>query len=45
LQEKLKRIENGLREAMDEDEFSEKFEEYIMNRIKGKPDYIDDDAI
>lgn len=46
LMEKYRRIEHGVFEALKETEFSsEKNEEYFMNRIRGKPAYISDDAI
>lgn len=46
LMEKYSKIERGVSEALKETEFSqEKNEEYFMNRIRGKPMFIDDDAI
>ena len=45
LKEKLKRLETGLKEALDEQEFSAMMEPYLMNRVRGKPLYEDDDSI
>ena len=45
LKEKLNRLEAGIKEALDEEEFSQFLEGYLMNRVRGKPEYIDDDAI
>jgi len=45
LKDKMQRIENNLKESMDEDEFSQFKEEYLMNRVRGKPDFIDDESI
>lgn len=33
------------REGLDEVEYSKSVEEYIMNRVKGKPKWYDDDSI
>lgn len=33
------------RDALEEVEFSKNIEEYVMNRVKGKPEYVDDDSI
>ena len=45
LREKLMRIEQKLQEVLDESEFSRFKEEYIMNRVAGKPVYEDDQSI
>ena len=45
LKEKLKRLETGLKEALDEQVFSAMMEPYLMNRVRGKPLYEDDDSI
>jgi hypothetical protein len=57
IEEKLKEMQKGeqkkseqavnekWREALEETEFSKSIEEYIMNRVKGKPRYLDDDSI
>lgn len=36
LREKLARLENGLKDLLDEEDFSTGFENYVMNRTKGK---------
>jgi hypothetical protein len=38
-------MERGVNEALQETEFCSGTEEYFMNRIRGKPQYLDDDAI
>ena len=38
-------INEKWRDALEETEFSKDIEEYIMNRVKGKPEYLDDDSI
>lgn len=45
LQEKLSRLESGLKESLEEEEFSHGLESYLMNRARGKPIYEDDNAI
>lgn len=57
IEEKLKEMQKGeqkkseqavnekWRDALEETEFSKNIEEYIMNRVKGKPEYLDDDSI
>ena len=38
-------INEKWREALDEHEYSKQIENYVMNRVKGKPEYVDDDSI
>lgn len=52
IEEKLKELQKPLdkwneswREALDETEFSKMPEDYIMNRVKGKPLFEDDESI
>lgn len=45
LREKLNRMENSIREAMDEEEFSAFEEQYLMNRVRGMPEFVEDDSI
>ena len=44
LSQKLERMEKKLREVVDEAEFCG-FENYIQNRVTGKPAFMDDDSI
>ena len=41
----MNRIENNIKEALDEEEFSAFQEQYLMNRTRGMPDFIEDDSI
>lgn len=43
--EKLRRLDANIQESIEERDFSTNIENYIMNRVQGKPNYIDDDAI
>lgn len=45
LKERYARMEAKLKEGLDEDEFSKFTEEYIMNRTRCLPDYLEDSAI
>lgn len=45
LKERYARMEVKLKEGLDEDEFSKFTEEYIMNRTRSNPDYIEDGSI
>jgi hypothetical protein len=45
LREKIARIEQSITESLPEQEFSKYLESYFMNRVNGKPDYLDDDSI
>ena len=45
LKERYARMEAKLKEGLDEDEFSKFTEEYIMNRTRKNPDYLEDSAI
>lgn len=45
LTEKYQRIEAAIKECLDELEYSKSKEGYFMNRMCGKPDFMDNDAI
>jgi hypothetical protein len=45
LKEKYARMEAKLKEGLDEEQFSKFTEEYIMNRTRSKPDYLEDGSI
>lgn len=45
LLDRLNRIESKLKESLDEDEFSQFLEGYLMNRTRGKPLFEDDQSI
>ena len=45
LRQKIERMEKKYREALDEMEFNGGHEEFIMNRIHNKPDFLTNDAI
>lgn len=45
LREKLARLENGLKDLLDEEDFSTGLENYVMNRTKGKQLYEEDISI
>lgn len=45
LRQKLKRMEEKIMEIIDEAEYTSAFENYMMNRISGKPRFMDDDSI
>jgi hypothetical protein len=45
LKEKLNRLESNVKEAMDEEEFSQFEEQYLMNRVRGQPEFVEDDSI
>lgn len=45
LTEKYNRIEKQLKECLSEIEFSKQKEGYFMNRMCGKPEFMDNDAI
>lgn len=45
LLDRLSRIEAKLKESLDEDEFSQFLEGYLMNRTRGKPLFEDDSSI
>lgn len=45
LGEILKRLDLNIQEIMSEIEFSGGIENYIMNRVQGKPNYLEDNAI
>lgn len=45
LKERYARMEAKLKEGLDEDEFSKFTEEYIMNRTRSRPDYLEDGSI
>lgn len=45
LKERYARMEAKLKEGLDEEEFSKFTEEYIMNRTRTDPDYLEDSAI
>ena len=45
LRQKVDRLEKKHREALDEAEFNNAMEEYIMNRIAAKPAFMTNDAI
>ena len=45
LRERLNRMENNIKETMDEEEFSAFEEQYLMNRVRGLPEFVEDDSI
>lgn len=45
LLEMIGRRENQLKEALEESDFSESIEDYMMNRVGGKPIFEDDESI
>jgi hypothetical protein len=45
LREKMKRLESQLRESLDEEEFTKLEEDYMMNRLRGRPDFVEDESI
>ena len=45
LKQKLKRMEEKMAEVIDEAEYTSAFENYMMNRISGKPEFSDDNSI
>jgi len=45
LKEKIMRYESKLKEGLDQEEFSKFIEDYIMNRARGKPEFLDDESI
>lgn len=45
LKDKLERIENQIKETLNEEEFSRFLEGYFLNRVKGQPDYVEDESI
>jgi hypothetical protein len=45
LKERYARMETKLKEGLDEDEFSKFTEEYIMNRTRSMPEYLEDGSI
>ena len=45
LRQKVDRLEKKHREALDEAEFNNAMEEYVMNRIAAKPQFMTNDAI
>jgi hypothetical protein len=45
LLDRLNRVESKLKETLDEDEFSQFLEGYLMNRTRGKPLFEDDSSI
>ena len=45
LTDKYKRIEAQIKEVLDEYEYSRQKEGYFMNRMAGKPEFLDNDAI
>ncbi len=45
LREKIARIEGKIAEVLDQADFSRVKEQYVMNRIAGKPQYEEDQSV
>jgi hypothetical protein len=45
LKERYARMETKLKEGLDEEEFSKFTEEYVMNRTRSMPEYLEDGSI